>query len=216
MSAGIWATVEFDEPDICPLVHLSSTAETKIDGVTQNVAPPDCEVSITEFSIKLDAVDSVDDLDGAVVPLLTAGEVRRYRLVRRPGIDCPCECLGGCGSSINRYTAEDGRLKLEFCTRDFEELQATIARLRDQFPSLDLRRLLRSPSDTDVEEIVQIDRAVLSNRQQEVLRLAFERGYFDRPRRTSVEEIASSLDLHSSTVSEHLGLAERKLIEQFF
>lgn len=52
----------------------------------------------------------------------------------------------------------------------------------------------------------------LTSRQREVLQVAFERGYYDVPRRASTAELAAELDLDDSSVSEHLQRAERNLI----
>lgn len=52
----------------------------------------------------------------------------------------------------------------------------------------------------------------LTDRQREVLEVAYERGYYDVPRAASTDEIAAELDLDDSTVSEHLQRAERNLV----
>lgn len=52
----------------------------------------------------------------------------------------------------------------------------------------------------------------LTDRQREVLQVAFERGYYDVPRRASTAELAAELDLDDSTVSEHLQRAERNIV----
>lgn len=52
----------------------------------------------------------------------------------------------------------------------------------------------------------------LTERQREVLRVAFERGYYDVPRSASTSAVAAELGLDDSTVSEHLQRAERNLI----
>lgn len=53
----------------------------------------------------------------------------------------------------------------------------------------------------------------LTPRQREVLDVAFDRGYYDVPRRASTSEIAAELGLDDSTVSEHLQRAEHNLLE---
>lgn len=57
---------------------------------------------------------------------------------------------------------------------------------------------------------------ILPNRQRDVLEVAFERGYYDVPRDTSVQEIAAEFDLDDSTVAEHLQRAERNLLGTLF
>lgn len=52
----------------------------------------------------------------------------------------------------------------------------------------------------------------LTDRQREVLEVAFDSGYYDVPRSGSAKDVASELDLDDSTVSEHLQRGERNLI----
>jgi len=54
----------------------------------------------------------------------------------------------------------------------------------------------------------------LTDRQHEALRIAYEKGYFDIPRRTSLEEVAGELDISPSSVSERLRRAQTELIEE--
>lgn len=52
----------------------------------------------------------------------------------------------------------------------------------------------------------------LTDRQETVIRRAFEMGYYEVPRQTSTEEIAGDLGLDPSTVTEHLQRSERNLL----
>jgi len=54
----------------------------------------------------------------------------------------------------------------------------------------------------------------LTDRQYEALRIAYERGYFDIPRRASLEDVAGELDISPSSVSERLRRAQTQLIEE--
>lgn len=54
----------------------------------------------------------------------------------------------------------------------------------------------------------------LTDRQHEALRTAYELGFFDIPRQTSLEEIADELDIAASSVSERLRRAQTQLIEE--
>ncbi|ELY76255.1 helix-turn-helix domain-containing protein [Natrinema pallidum] len=54
----------------------------------------------------------------------------------------------------------------------------------------------------------------LSDRQREALRTAYEMGYFDVPRRTSLKAIGTELDISASAVSERLRRAQTSLIEE--
>jgi len=54
----------------------------------------------------------------------------------------------------------------------------------------------------------------LTERQREVLEVAYDMGFYDVPRTVSTDDIAAELDLDSSTVAEHLQRAERNLLSQ--
>jgi hypothetical protein len=56
----------------------------------------------------------------------------------------------------------------------------------------------------------------LTERQREVLRVAFEAGYYDWPRECTGEEMADTLGISSATFSEHIHAAERKLLTLAF
>ncbi len=52
----------------------------------------------------------------------------------------------------------------------------------------------------------------LTDRQLAALRLAFESGYYEQPRKTSLRELAERTSVARSTYEEHLRKAENKLI----
>jgi len=54
----------------------------------------------------------------------------------------------------------------------------------------------------------------LSDRQLEALRTAYERGYFEVPRQTSLDTIAAELEISASSLSERLRRAQTHLFEE--
>jgi len=52
----------------------------------------------------------------------------------------------------------------------------------------------------------------LTDRQREVLELAMEAGYFERPRQNNTGELADVLDISRATFTQHLRAAQRKLL----
>jgi len=208
MPPGIQAEVEFDTSDICPIVELSAAAETTIDSVSTNVCSSDCTECVTEFS-----VDSDGDHEGEITPIFSHGTSDRYRLTHDDGVDCPCECLGQFGCPVARYAARNGTLTIVFHAADYDQLQEAIGELRDQFPDVDIRRFVQSPGGEQAQDSVFVDRSRLTHRQLEILETAYEKGYFDRPRRSNATEIAAELDINPSTFREHLTAAESKVLE---
>lgn len=63
-------------------------------------------------------------------------------------------------------------------------------------------------SNMSFEQILQTH---LTDRQREVLRAAFDAGYYDWPRGCTGEEVAADLGITSATFSEHIHAAERNL-----
>lgn len=54
----------------------------------------------------------------------------------------------------------------------------------------------------------------LTDRQHEALRTAYELGYFDIPRRASLEDVAADLGISASSVSERLRRAQTQLVQE--
>lgn len=56
----------------------------------------------------------------------------------------------------------------------------------------------------------------LTLREEEILKIAFEKGFFDYPKKIKLEELAKILDLAPSTLSEILRSAQRKVLRRYF
>jgi predicted DNA binding protein len=69
--------------------------------------------------------------------------------------------------------------------------------------------------ETDGEGANRIDtETLLTERQQEVLAVAIEKGYYEIPRQATNEEIAADMDCSTSTVGEHLRKIESRIISE--
>lgn len=62
----------------------------------------------------------------------------------------------------------------------------------------------------------QVLQTHLTDRQREVLRTAFEAGYYDWPRECTGADVAAELAITSATFSEHIHAAERNLLTALF
>lgn len=62
----------------------------------------------------------------------------------------------------------------------------------------------------------QVLQSHLTDRQREVLRAAYDAGYYDWPRECTGEDVARNLDITSATFSEHIHAAERNLLTALF
>lgn len=53
-------------------------------------------------------------------------------------------------------------------------------------------------------------------REEEILRIALEKGYFDFPKRIKLEELARKFDIAPSTLSEILRRGQKKILKKYF
>ncbi|MFC6723050.1 helix-turn-helix domain-containing protein [Halobium palmae] len=213
MASGIRATVKFTAPDGCPIAQRSKTTESVIDQVSTSVALSGSSGSVTEF---LAETERIEDGDEETEPIFSYGTTSLYRTAHGDNEDCPCECLGRFGCPVHRYVAEDGDVTLVFHAESFEQLQDVMAALRDRYPSVDVQRLLQPPLEGSAREQVFVNRGKLTDRQREVLQTAYERGYFERPKRANATELAAEFGIAPSTFTEHLVAAQRKIFDDVF
>jgi len=208
MTGGIQATVSFTATAGCPIADAAAEVGTVVDRVWNSVATADGPPTVSEFVVQAEGAPTVSDAEHVI----SIGTRHVYRVSHARSATCPCACLGGVGCPPHRYVAGEDALRLVFNAVDYAELQAAIQALRDRFPSLDVRRLVRSPESTAATDAVFVDRGRLTARQLEVLETAYRLGYFDRPRRANATEVAAELDVDPSTLAGHLAAAQSKIL----
>lgn len=141
------------------------------------------------------------------------GDHATYRFERDRDVACPCEVVEAHDCPPTDVAIRADGVHVAFHVPDMPSLQALVADLREQFPTLDLKRLLRSTGDADAHNLVFVDRGQLTDRQQEVLETAHEMGYFAHPKGANAGEVATELHITRSTFSEHLAAAQSKLMD---
>jgi len=69
----------------------------------------------------------------------------------------------------------------------------------------------------EVKSITKVEGSgMLTRRQDEVLRLALERGYYDCPKKTTIRDLARELNISPSALGEILQRGERAILEDYF
>ena len=59
------------------------------------------------------------------------------------------------------------------------------------------------------------DTELLTGRQEQLLAIAFERGYFDFPKKVGLEELAALADVKTSTLAEILRRGQKKILGEY-
>lgn len=146
-----------------------------------------------------DTIDSLvtDGVESAFAHILfeptdTVSRFLRIPRERRLTIDTPLAFTGNGGIRIT--AVGPGQVLREVFSNSAEALHLTIEEVGDYHP----------PSDRPF--------ARLSDRQQEVLQVAVEMGYYEEPRRVTQADLAEVLDCTAATVGSHLRRIEHTLI----
>lgn len=70
--------------------------------------------------------------------------------------------------------------------------------------------------DVRIERVTALGgKGILTDRQEEIIRIAFSSGYFDYPRRTDTKNLAGKLNISPSTLSEVLRAAHRRILTEY-
>lgn len=107
---------------------------------------------------------------------------------------------------------EDGEARVVLHLPGEKRIREFMEMFTTKYPGAEV--VSRRDLEQHLQRISEIEAALnerLTDRQLEVLQLAFHSGYFERPRQRTAEEIAATLGVSHPTVSRHLREAERKI-----
>ncbi|AOW79266.1 bacterio-opsin activator HTH domain-containing protein [Halodesulfurarchaeum formicicum] len=205
-SGGIRAEIQLADLRSCPVAQVSKQG-VECFNVSKRVDPETGRVT-EEFATDAD-LDGESGLD----PVFSYGNQSVYRFQRTFGHDCACELVEEYDCPIVDVQAQDGDLTMVFHAPSMDELRGAVTALRESFPNVDVKRLVSSRDEDGSEDLVFVDRGVLTDRQREVLETAHELGYFQHPKGANAGEVADELGITTSTFTEHLAAAQSKLLD---
>lgn len=80
-----------------------------------------------------------------------------------------------------------------------------------------LREFLESKINAKILKVVKLkSQDILTARQEQILKIALETGYFDYPKKITINQLAEKLNISVSNLSEILRRAEKNVISAFF
>jgi len=206
---GIRVDVKVLDPN-CPVRDASSRLDAPTDHVVRSANVSDDGEVTEEFSL---AFDGERPTEPAPLPteVFRYGDRHVYRFSRSGDRPCLCHAIESFGRPVFDIHVADGAFYASFHVLESEDLGEILGALGERF-SFTLQRMTHT--DTGARsDLVIVDRSRLTDRQREVLETAHRLGYFERPRKANAGEVASHLDIHTSTFAEHLGAAQRKLLD---
>jgi len=118
---------------------------------------------------------------------------------------CPCLISGLVNYHIiDSYIDKKGKMNVSIMVSDDYPLKTLLENLRKM--GIDVR--LKRPSTSK--------NAYLTPKQKLVIKYAFEKGFFEYPKKVSIIDIGKELNLAPSTVSEMIRRGLRKLLKEYF
>lgn len=207
----ITVRVYAEHPDIAMAETIRSLPDVTIRVVSEAGTDPQNSVYLfwfeapdyAELEATLTADHTVDDF--SVVLETPNRRMYRIRYSDEAKLLTPA-ITGGSGITIESESQDNGWM-LQFQLQDHDELYALREYAIEEGITLDITELRQTAETQDRSDYG------LTEPQREALVTAFVHGYFDEPRETSLEELASLLDISSTAVSGRLRRGSARLIE---
>ena len=206
--------VEFSLRDsTVPFVNVSKAEACMLDLV--EVVPRRDGRYAKFFRVRGASVDDVtaragryDSVDATVVKAHDAGGIVEFTVSE----DTPSVTLAEHGVLPTEVSSDKGHARIRAEIPPRCESSTIIERFLDDYPTADLV----SKTEVDAMSPLVFDvshrrtfHTHLTDRQQEVLRTAYEAGYYDWPRECTGKEVARELGVSSAAFSEIIRAAER-------
>jgi predicted DNA binding protein len=170
-------------------------------------AAPDSVLALVEESAAIDEARLISrGVDGGLFEFVVSGP-------------CVTTTLADTGAIARSVSAESGVGDVLAEVPGHVDVKRVVERFRERHPRSDLV----SCRDSDHPMSVRTEGGVhatmadrLTEKQLEVLRTAYLSGYFSWPRRTTAEECADALGIAQPTFSQHIRVAQEKVIGGLF
>lgn len=124
--------------------------------------------------------------------------------------------VAAAGSRVVEASVAEDDLDLVARVPDERAVDRIVASVSERFPDAEVRARRALVEAPTADELVTTAFDRLTDRQRTVLETAYVGGYFDRPRRSTGEDLAASLDVSPSTFYQHLRAGQRKVFEVLF
>ncbi len=208
--SGIRAELVFNTPETCPVANASTEAGGPLTEISW--AGGDQEGVTEQFAAS--SASEVGDEQTEFEEVFDYGAQTIYEFERDPADPCVCEFIEQTVGPVTETFAVDGDLHVTIHASDMTDLRENLREFRSRFGDVRIEYLVSGRADADDSEIIPVDVRRLTDRQREVLRTAYEMGYFDYPRTANASEVAEELGIRPSTFTEHLNAAQSKILDE--
>lgn len=204
------AILDVAHPDLALTPTIRDCPEASIEVVSHSTTDP--ETGLFFFLVRNadETFEQVLEEDHTVADWLLVddlGSTRLYRLEHTEGTKLISPLATELGGLLLRAESNDRGWTVRVHLPDREALAALWDRCQDCDISFELHRMFRRDEWTDgvAPEVTDEQRAALVT--------AYEEGYFEEPRETSLEELADSLDISPTAVGGRIRRGTGTLVE---
>ncbi|WP_435361535.1 bacterio-opsin activator domain-containing protein [Haloarchaeobius sp. DFWS5] len=134
----------------------------------------------------------------------------------RIGEQTPVAVASSLAGSVREATYEGGTGRIVAELPPDQEVRRTVEAIGRLCDAEAVAKRERDRSVTTAREFRATLADRLTDRQATVLRTAYLANYFESPRGSTAEEVASSLDITGSTLLYHLRASQRKLLDAYY
>lgn len=192
-----------------PLSRVVATTDSPV-GMTAAIPHDDhnalCYLSPEDPAAFADAASETAGIDR----VQRAGDGRVQAVVTEP---CPGDVVTTHGGTIREARVEAATTTLTIRFTDREAFDPVLEAFTAQFDDVAISEFTTSASDSETD---RDPLAGLTDRQREVLEVAYRSGYFEKPRTNDATEVAETLDIARPTYDEILRAAHRNLLTELF
>lgn len=204
---GLRIDVSVSNPN-CPIHEIAAESTVSTEDIARSVTQNGDRIT-EEFHIDEDHAESVS-LDVDTETFRYAGQ-QVYRFSRAADRPCFCGAVEAFDRPLTNIHIADDCLYGSFLAVESEDIGSMIRALHDEF-DVSVRRIVHEGVEHP-DNLVVLDRGVLTDRQAEALRTAHEMKYFRVPKGSNGGEVAEELGISRSTFLAHLNKAQDKLLD---
>ncbi|AUG47601.1 transcriptional regulator [Haloarcula taiwanensis] len=179
----------------------------------------DCSCPLSEPDADIEnAQNQIDDgvCHAEVTVTDETGTARVLHSTNQVGDACLCLAFSEVGCVPRTRRVDGDSLFIETYVSDRSVISELVEQLQSAAERVRLRRLTSRQDDETESEPATVDLSCLTTKQREAAIIAVDEGYYQQPRQTTLDELASTLGISKSALSQRLNAVESKLATAAF
>jgi predicted DNA binding protein len=211
------AELTFEVGDSTVLSRLSQSLDSTLR--LEGLVPHTDDALLCFVSVEHDDVQEVENAAKDLADVVETRSIREYESSSTVQLtvqgSTPLLAISSLGGTVRRanFDSGTGRIAVELPSNgDVRRIADTVSR------EYDLEFIAKSERERSVATAREFRDGLndaLTERQRTALRTAYLADYFESPRGSTAEEVASSLDITGSTLLYHLRAGQRKLLDAY-